>query len=73
MDKATRLQIASDKIAHLAETIQALDRELNDLAVAIGDDLMEKVETAFPSFPSIGPETVRRLCTLSRDLEPPDH
>ena len=72
MDKATRLQIASDKIAHLADTVQALDKELNDLAVAIGDDLMGRVEVAFPSFPSIGPDTIKRLCALSRDLEPPE-
>lgn len=70
MDRATRLQIASDKIAHLAESVQALDRELNALASEIGGDLMTKVETAFPAFPEIGPETVKRLCALSRDLEP---
>jgi hypothetical protein len=29
MDKFIKLQIASDKIAHLAETADALDRELN--------------------------------------------
>lgn len=73
MDKATRLQIASDKIAHLADTIQALDKELNDLAVAIGDDLMGKVEVAFPSSSLIGPDTIKRLCALSRELEPQDY
>ena len=70
MDKSIRLQIASDKIAHLAESVQGLDRELCNLASEIGDDLMEKVYAAFPAAPDIGPDSVKRLCSLSRALEP---
>jgi hypothetical protein len=73
MNKFTRLQIASDKIAHLAETLEALDREINALASKIGEDLMARVEAAFPTLGNIGPKCVKRLSALSRDLEPQDY
>ena len=71
MDKATRLQIASDKIYNFAETIQALDEELGQLCSDIGDDLWQKVEGICPWHTQIGPDTVKQLSSLARDLEPP--
>lgn len=70
MDKATRLQIAADKIDSFAETVQALDKELGLLCSEIGDDLWEKVEAICPWHTQIGPDAVKKLSALARDLEP---
>lgn len=71
MDKATRLQIASDRIDSFAETIQELDKELGQLCSDIGDDLWNKIESICPWHTQIGPDTVKKLSSLARDLEPP--
>jgi hypothetical protein len=72
MDKALRLQLAADKIDSFADTIKSLDKELGQLCADIGDDLWNKVEGICPWHSQIGPETVKKLSSLARDLEPQD-
>lgn len=72
MDKHARLQIASDKISHFAETLLAVGMELDALCADIGDDLFEKVEAAYPEHVSVT-TSAHKLDALARSLEPPDY
>tara|TARA_R110000868_G_scaffold19084_2_gene82612 strand:+ start:344 stop:559 length:216 start_codon:yes stop_codon:yes gene_type:complete len=63
---------ASDNIAHLAETLLAVGKELDALCVAIGADLFEQVEAAYPGHDSVT-VAAHKLDALARSLELQDY
>ena len=66
--KLTRLQIAAGLIGDLADTVDALGKQLDRLREEIGEDLFSRVEQAFPIHVQFGPETNSKLVKLMREL-----
>jgi hypothetical protein len=71
--KAIRLQCAADLIGDLADTVEALGKQLDKLHTEIGEELFGRVAEAFPvDHAAFGPKANEALVKLMHRLTPPD-
>ncbi len=71
--KSIRLQIAADLVGDLADAVEALGKQLDNLRDEIGEELFSRVEQAFPIHVQFGPKANAALVKLMHQLTPPDN
>ena len=64
------LQLASDDVANIAETVETLAKLLDLFQATYGDDLWAQFERAFPAHVELDKHVASKLYELARTLEP---
>lgn len=73
IQKPAGLQIAADLVGDLADSVEALGKQLDRLHEEIGEDLFSRVAQAFPvDHGAFGPKANAALVKLMQQLTPPD-